>query len=547
MQDEVTIVIQARTNSTRFPGKALVDFLGFPLAVLAAKRAGSRGHRVVLATSLECSDDALAEASARHGVACVRGPLDDVLGRFVEALSGCRDDGICVRLTADNIFPDGDLIAEVVSDFKTREFDYMTTTDHASGLPYGCSVEVTRVGLIRQADSAASSAFEREHVLPWIRARYPSTVFTKHSAINRSHFRCTVDCLDDYISLVGIFPRDRDPVLVNWRELVMSLEPGNGQPATEHRLEKFVLGTAQFGIPYGIVRANEPDEAESMRMIKRAIVSGVDWLDTARAYGRSEGVIGKVMSTGWAGRSRIVTKLSPLSGCMLDADPKLAAAMADNSLRTSCMALERKNLDAVLLHRAAHLSMWNGQVLDVLREWRSNGLVGAIGVSVQSPDELALALEYCDVEHIQLPFNILDHRWTTAVEKLREVRHERHVVVHARSAFLQGLLLSDEASAWARANVSEPGLIRSWLAAQAKAAGYEDIAAFCLAFVRSQDWIDGVVVGVDSDAQLRQILAFFDQKLLSARQLEQFAQNRPTLTEQSLDPSQWGSNRRASQ
>lgn len=541
MQEDVTIVIQARTSSTRFPGKVLVDFLGFPLAVLAAKRAGTRGHRVVLATSLESSDDALAEAASRHGIACIRGPLDDVLGRFVEALSACSDDETCVRLTADNICPDGDLITEVVSDFRTRNLDYLTTTDPSSGLPYGCSIEVTRVGLIRQAANAANSTLEREHVMPWIRAHKPVTVFTEHAAIGRSHFRCTVDCLDDYVSLIRSFPRDQDPVTVGWRELVAALDPGNGQPVTAHRLEKMVLGTAQFGMPYGIVRANEPDETESMRMIKHAIASGVDWLDTARAYGRSEDVIGKVMSTGWVGRSKIITKLSPMADCVPEDDPKLAAAIAENSLRASCMALECKKLDTVLLHRTAHLRMWNGRVLDVLRRWRSDGLLGTIGVSVQSPDELALSLQYTDIEHIQLPFNIMDHRWSTAVENLRAKRCVRKVVVHARSAFLQGLLLSDEPSAWARAHVSEPVSIRSWLGAKAEAMGYGNITAFCLAFVRSQDWIDGVVVGVDSETQLQQAISFFDQHLLSAQQIEALSQDRPILTPQSLDPSQWAS------
>lgn len=539
MQGEVTIVIQARTNSTRFPGKVLVDFLGLPLAVLAAKRAGSRGHRVVLATSLESSDDALAEVAARHGIACHRGSLKDVLGRFVGALEGSRDDGIVVRLTADNIVPNGDLIAEVVNDFITRDLNYLTTTDPASGLPYGCSIEVTRVGLIRQAASAARSAFEREHVMPWIRERNPVTVFTSRAEIGRGHFRCTIDCLDDYISLIGTYPRDCNPVAVGWGDVIASLELGNGQPMTSRPIEKLVLGTAQFGMPYGIVRAGEPDETESMLMIKRAIASGADWLDTARAYGRSEGVIGKVLASGWAGRTRVATKLSPMTDCSADADPQLAATIAENSLASSCVALQSGKLDTVLLHRAEHFQMWDGRVLDVLKRWRSEGLLGAIGVSVQTPEQLNMALEIPEIEHIQIPFNILDHRWSQTVEALQTVRADRRLVVHARSAFLQGLLLSDQPQSWARAHVVDPTPIRSWLAAQASAMGCRDPAALCLAFVRSQDWIDGVVVGLDSLAQLQQAIAAFGQPLLEKQQLTTLTQTRPFLSPHSLDPSQW--------
>lgn len=539
MQNDVTIVVQARTNSARFPGKALVDFLGLPVAVLAAKRAGSRGHRVVLATSLESSDNALAEVAARHGIACHRGSLNDVLGRFVGALEGCRDDEIVVRLTADNIVPDGDLIAEVVSDFKTRDLNYLTTTDTASGLPYGCSIEVTRVGLIRQAASEASSAFEREHVMPWIRARNKVTVFTGRAEIGRGHFRCTIDCLDDYISLIGAFPRNCDPVAVGWGKVIASLKPGYGQPITSRPIKKLVLGTAQFGMPYGIVRTNEPDEAESMMMIKQAILSGVNWLDTARAYGRSESVVGKVLASGWAGRTRVVTKLSPMPDCAADADPKLAATMAENSLFSSCVALQCTTLDTVLLHRAEHLRMWNGSVFDVLKRWRNEGLLGTIGVSVQTPEELMMALENSEIEHIQVPFNILDYRWSQTLHAVQSARADRRLVVHARSAFLQGLLLSDNSEAWARAHVRHPKPILSWLASQVGAMGYRDAADLCLAFVRSQDWIDGIVVGLDRLAQLRQAIESFSRPLLEKHQLKTLTQTKPFLSPRSLDPSQW--------
>ena len=78
---EPLVIIQARVGSRRLPAKSLVNFRGLPIAILAARRAASRGHNVVLATSTEASDDMLVNAAAAAGLAVVRGPLDDVLAR----------------------------------------------------------------------------------------------------------------------------------------------------------------------------------------------------------------------------------------------------------------------------------------------------------------------------------------------------------------------------------------------------------------------------------------------------------------------------------
>ena len=127
---------------------------------------------MIVATSCEPDDDALADTLHRHDIAVIRGPLEDVLGRFVLALGETPDAAPVVRLTGDNILPDGALIADVVTDFEARGLDYVTTTDPASGLPYGCAVEITRAGHLRRAAAEARTAHEREHVTPAIRARF---------------------------------------------------------------------------------------------------------------------------------------------------------------------------------------------------------------------------------------------------------------------------------------------------------------------------------------------------------------------------------------
>ena len=109
------VVLQARTTSTRLPGKVLLPVCGLPLVVLAARLAARDGIETVVATSDDPSDDRLAEALSRHGIRHVRGPLDDVLGRFIAATAALDDGDVCVRLTSDNVFPDGDFVRRLIA------------------------------------------------------------------------------------------------------------------------------------------------------------------------------------------------------------------------------------------------------------------------------------------------------------------------------------------------------------------------------------------------------------------------------------------------
>ena len=92
------VVLQARTTSSRLPGKVLLPINGMPLVVLAAKRAANTGRRVIVATSMQDSDDGLAALLAHYDIPCFRGSLENTLDRVVEALSAFDDQTIVFRL-----------------------------------------------------------------------------------------------------------------------------------------------------------------------------------------------------------------------------------------------------------------------------------------------------------------------------------------------------------------------------------------------------------------------------------------------------------------
>src|SRR6187200_14786 len=106
----VRVVLQSRLSSTRLPGKAMLTVAGRPMVVLAAQRAATTGAEVVVATSDRPEDDLIAETVAAAGISVARGPLDDPLRRFTIAVTDLDDQDVVVRLTADNVVPDGSLV-----------------------------------------------------------------------------------------------------------------------------------------------------------------------------------------------------------------------------------------------------------------------------------------------------------------------------------------------------------------------------------------------------------------------------------------------------
>lgn len=530
-------ILQARTNSSRLPGKVLLPLNGLPLAVLAAKRAANTGRSVVVATSQEFSDDALANVLEQHSIACYRGSLDNTLDRLVKAVCEYPDEALVFRLTGDNVFPDGELLDAIEEDFIKRDLKYLCCNGERSGLPYGMSVELTYVKCLREAARFASSSYDQEHVTPYIRRKFGEAFFERYKELGKGHFRCTIDCLDDYLGVQDVFSTVTDAVGISCFELVKRLENGLYQPFTSQPASKLVIGTAQLGLPYGI--ANEsgaPSALTAERMLKIAIGGGASYIDTARGYGNSEAVIGCALASGWGGRARIITKLSALSDYEDDADSGTIKAAVRESVYRSCLALRSQTLDVLMLHRASHIEDWDGAVWSQILSLKDEGIIGAIGVSVQSPDELEAILDLSEVLYIQLPYNILDWRWDKVIPKIEEKKRERGIIIHARSALLQGLLVSQNADYWRQAHVKNAGEHISWLAAQAQGLS---LAGLCLKYVSATEWIDGVVVGMETVEQVLQNVRLLAAPPLSPDHISTIVETRPFLEERSLNPALW--------
>lgn len=208
---------------------------------------------------------------------------------------------------------------------------------------------------------------------------------------------------------------------------------------------ELIFGTVQLGLPYGAANSTgQPSEKEAIAMLAHAAAAGVRWLDTARAYGEAESRIGAALRRADCRMLSVITKLTLLAGVSVeDESTAVASAMADLAKSRAALGLSR--LPVVLLHRAEHLTAWGGAVWRYLLAERVAGSIGRTGVSVQSPEEALAAIANLDVQHVQLPINLLDWRWEEAAKALAA---RPDITVHARSVFLQGLLVCGDVATW---------------------------------------------------------------------------------------------------
>ena len=285
---------------------------------------------------------------------------------------------------------------------------------------------------------------------------------------------------------------------------------------------KLGLGTVQWGQAYGIANAEgrRPDDGEIGVMLGRARVAGVDLLDTAQVYGEAETVIGRHAGDleGW----RIVTKTAPVVG---------KGGAVEAGLTQSLDRLQRAKVYGLLLHREEDLTAVQGSTIwSALQRLKSQGLVAKIGVSVYDPEQLEQIVDQCEVDLVQLPFNLYDQRFLRAgwFDRLRHAGIE----VHARSVFLQGLLLMTPKAM--------PAQFAPWsdhhhrLYQVIDSLGVSALAA-SLRFCLQQPGIDRVIVGCETPGQLDGILQAAATFSASLPEPEAFALDDGAV----IDPRRW--------
>jgi aryl-alcohol dehydrogenase-like predicted oxidoreductase len=287
------------------------------------------------------------------------------------------------------------------------------------------------------------------------------------------------------------------------------------------------LGTVQFGLDYGISnRRGKVPHAEVRRILSAALAAGVNLLDTASAYGDSERVVGECLPAGSS--FRIVTKTPPLTDC----DAEEGALRWRTALRESLDKLRQASLYGVLVHRINDVLGRHGErLMDELYQSQADGLVEKVGVSIYCATELDEVLHRFKIDLVQIPLSVLDQRLLRSghLKKLKALNIE----VHIRSAFLQGILLSDPGALPSYFDPIRPVLLRYHSYMQQNGLSAVEAA---VAFLASVPEVDYAIVGVTSLNEWREIMSATEQPS-HALEFDSFAVESEAFVNPSLWPS----------
>jgi spore coat polysaccharide biosynthesis protein SpsF (cytidylyltransferase family)/RimJ/RimL family protein N-acetyltransferase len=217
-------IIQARMTSTRLPGKVLADLAGKPLLERMLERisASSKLKCIIVATTSNADDDAVAELAIRMGVEVFRGDEMDVLGRVHDAALKAGADPV-VRLTADCPMSDPSVIDAALELYQDSGADYVSNCTTRT-FPDGMDVEVMSFAALDQAHLEAQHSILREHVTPYIRGNMPELGKSEFERVDLlaeadfSHVRFTIDTDDDLKNMRWLF--ERLPDGFHWLEAI---------------------------------------------------------------------------------------------------------------------------------------------------------------------------------------------------------------------------------------------------------------------------------------------------------------------------------------
>lgn len=301
----------------------------------------------------------------------------------------------------------------------------------------------------------------------------------------------------------------------------------------DYELSRMMLGTVQFGLPYGVAnRTGQPSADEVRDMVAAALEGGVNGFDTAAAYGTSEEVLGRALrELKAADRVVVVTKVRALTPAELG-DRQLAVQAIRQSVETSRQRLGIDCLPLVLFHRET-----DGRYLEELLALRDRGWLREAGVSCDNrPGPAAGYAAGGLAAALQIPGNLLDPRHARAGSFRTAAAHG--VAVFVRSVYLQGLLAMPEADIPATLQGLVP--VRRRLEAIAGEAGLP-LTELAVRAMLSLEGVTCVLTGVETLAQLRGNLALFNQGPLPADLLAAVDAAVPELPEAWITPSMWPS------
>ncbi len=277
------------------------------------------------------------------------------------------------------------------------------------------------------------------------------------------------------------------------------------------KFSSLILGTVQFGLNYGVANAHGKPSFDTVKQIlKTAADSGITALDTAASYGDSEEVLGKALTElGLKNEMSIVSKVPPVPE---DCCP---AEFIKNSVQNSLRRLQIPVLPVVLFHKESDY-----RYLPELRSLIDKGLILDAGVSLDSQPYSHVADQ---ISYVQIPCNVMDHRFDNAI------RNHRKGHVFIRSVYLQGMLLMPEEQIL-------PGLVPHRRKLESFGLPLNEL---CFRYLLSLPANKSILTGVDTPEQLQENVRLASLAPLPEDLMKAVSESVPLLEESLIRPGLW--------
>ena len=288
-------------------------------------------------------------------------------------------------------------------------------------------------------------------------------------------------------------------------------------------MSKLGLGTVQFGTDYGLNSLDgqvRPQEVK--KILNYARSKQIVLLDTAPAYGNSEEILGGINNSEF----QVVTKTRHFDTLKITNDE---VSLLNQDFNNSLKKLNQIKIYGLLIHNADDLLKPGGEkILDLLQKFKQTNKLMKVGVSVYDHIKLHSILDNFDIDMVQLPFNIIDRRMLDS--GMLASLYKKGIEVHARSVFLQGLLLMSAKLMPSKFNRWNNlwKLWHEWLHDN-RISPVEASVRYAISFSE----ISKVLVGVDSVNQLKEIYK------ASSGTLPKIPDELQTTDADLLNPSNW--------
>lgn len=302
-------------------------------------------------------------------------------------------------------------------------------------------------------------------------------------------------------------------------------------------ISKITLGTAQLGMDYGIANLGcKPNFSKATRILNYAWNSGINSFDTSPLYGDSERIIGSFISSYLKGKEQkiiIISKLSKING-KNDLNFEALYRYIKEEVRRTLKNLMIKSIPIYLLHHAPDIYIKDGLILRCLNQIKREKLIESIGISVYNLEEIETVLHYNEINVIQAPMNLFDHRLIQS-GLLKKLRKKDYIIL-VRSVYLQGLffIAPENIPNYLKIAMNPLKRLRNLVKE------YEiDIAKLAFLFIRDIPEITSIVVGAENVEQIEKNIQYLDEKPLPIDLRNRIVEDFSELDEKIIKPYLW--------